>query len=235
MSEDILKLTTKQFFDYIECPKLFYTKYVSKIPVFENQSLNSLVNKVVKIYFVNLFDGKILKMPELKDEWDKVCKQYKSQIKETTITDGIMHLYNLTRWAETNMPIICDINTGYTLVFGNTILVGNLGAIRCKDNKLELLVVEANRTSPNQDLVDQSMKYTLDIYAFNKIYKQKLSFIRVLFTKNNKEIITYRTKKDFDRLKETINGVSKGIRNEIFYPRESFTCPSCLSKNYCLF
>ena len=231
----VLRLTEEQILDYIKCPNYFYLKYNSKIPFNNLPSFKDLIQKIIDAYMIKIFNGQLLSIDKVKKLWDKASEEYPNVLSSKRVLDGIGIMTMLDRYCHNNKLLIADINSPYQINFShNVIVTGNLGIIRLNDKQLELFVVETSQKKPEQILLDMSFKYTLQIYAINKMSPGvNINCLRVYHVKSNSEYTTYRTQKDYDRMEKIIAGVSKAIRNEIFYPREDFTCPQCVYKNYC--
>jgi hypothetical protein len=236
MFNTVLKISDQQLIDYIKCPNYFYCKYYSKIPIRDNETFHSLLQKVISSYMLKLFEGKILTMDKAKKIWDKLVEENPDIfINDKKILDGIGYINALDNYCRTNRLMVLDTGVDYQLNFkNNLILSGKIGTIRYDNNKCELFVVETSQKQPEQILLSMSMKYTLQIYALHKLQKDlKINGIRIWHVKSGKEFFTYRTQKDFDRLEKIVSNVNKAIRNEIFYAREDYTCINCKYKNFC--
>ena len=235
-SDAPIELTIDQLMEYIHCPNYFYLKYMSRIPLKNIPTYKDLLHQIINMYIGRLLNGKIMPMSEAKKHWDKLVDEYPSSLSSKNIIEGLGILNQIDHYCRNNKVVIADLNSPFQNVFSNNIIIkGLLGPIRYYDNKtLELFIIETSQKIPDQTLVDMSLKYTMQLFAVNSISSNfKINGIRILHVKSGNEITTYRTQKDFDRLKKTISNVGKSIRNEIFYPREDYTCPRCLYKNYC--
>lgn len=236
VNEPQVVLTDKQIMDYIRCPNLFYIKYMSHIPIAEAMTMSELVGLVINCYFAKLMDGKLPSIAKAKKLWDRYCEEYPSVLSDKKILEGFGLINLFDRYCFNNKLIIADFNSGFQVDFGGCVTVkGSFGAIRLNNDRLEFFFVETSQNKPNQQLLDMSLKYTLQCYAMNKLSGQhnKLNCIRVLHLKSGEEFTTYRTQKDFERLERTITNIGRCVREEIFYPREDYTCPQCKAKNYC--
>jgi len=231
----LLVISDDKLMDYIKCPDFFYWKYLSKIPFKTKPSFSDLIKQVIDTYMVRLLNGKILTIQEAKRQWDKIIDNEGSRLNEKQILDGLGIINQLDRYCRNNKLIVADINSPYQLNFTENVAVtGKIGTIRYNNDKLELFVVETSRNLPNQIILDMSLKYTLQAYAISKLANNyNLNGIRIYHIKSGSEFTTYRTQKDFDRLEKTVKNISKAIRENIFYPREDFTCYQCCYKNYC--
>jgi CRISPR/Cas system-associated exonuclease Cas4 (RecB family) len=233
----IIRLTQEAVQDYIKCPNFFKMKYATKLPSKDDLSYHDLLQNVINAYLAHLMDGKVMTMDKVKNKWDKLVDEHK--VSDRKILDGIGYFNVIHNYCKTNKVIIADMNTPYEITFKDNIIInGNIGTIRYNNNKFELFVIETSQKTPEQILLDMSLKYTFQIYALNDMKKNdkidfKISGVRIFHVKSGHEFTTYRTKKDFDRLEKTINAIGKAIRNDIFYPREDHMCPVCNFKNYC--
>lgn len=235
INETTIKLTDRQLLDYIKCPNLFYIKYLTKIPVPPAKSFSYLVSEVINAYYGRLLEGKLPTMERLKKIWDKLCEDNPKVINEKKVVEGWGLIKSFDRYCYNNKIIIADTATPYSLELGPLITVtGTISTLRVNNGVVELFIVDCGAKQPDQMLLDMSLKYTLQLYALNQLTdKAKISCIRVLHLKSGNEYTSYRNKKDFDRLERIVNNVAKAIRNDIYYPREDFTCLQCNFKNYC--
>lgn len=231
--KSIIRLTQEAVQDYIKCPNFFYMKYMTKLSSKDDLSYHDLLQSVINAYLTHLMDGKVMTMDKVKNKWDKLVDEHK--ISDKKILDGIGYFNVFDNYCRTNKVMIANINTPYEISFKDNIIInGNIGTIRYNNNKFELFVVETSQKTPEQILLDMSLKYTFQIYALNYMKTDfKISGVRIFHVKSGHEFTTYRTQKDFDRLEKTINVIGRAIRNDIFYPREDHMCPVCNFKNYC--
>lgn len=234
---ETLRLEEKQLADYIRCPNLFYIKYRSKIPLKETETFSSYVSEVVRAYFARLLEGKLPTTERAKKIWDKICETHEDELDARKVLEGWGLIKLFDKYCYDHRLVIADTETPYEITINsNTIIYGKLDAIRINNGNLELFVVDCGSRQPDQLLLDMSLRYTLEIYAINKLAeKHKISCLRVLHLKSGKEFTTYRTKKDFDRLERMIANVGKSIRADIIFPREDYSCPQCPAKNYCAY
>lgn len=223
--------------DYIKCPNYFYMKYLTKIPTINNPTFKKLVQTIIDAYLARLLNGKILSMLEAKRKWDKLAEQYPEVLTPKKIIEGIGIFNKFNDYCHANRVIIADMNSEYQMNFKDNIVVkGKIGALRYYDkDNLELFIVETSQKIPDKTLIDMSLRYTMQLYAINKLTgsRVKVNGLRIYHVKSGKEITSYRTQKDFIRLEKTIEAVAKAVRNKIFYPHEDYLCHQCSYKNYC--
>jgi len=229
-----LIITEQQFFDYIHCPALFEMTYIKKIPMEESTSFPKLLEKVAKYFYLHLLNGRIASASELKKKWDSICQANEDKIDNKKVMEGIGLIFKLLNWADREQPVVLDIDTRYNIHVGNVELVGNMETILAAPNKkYELLITSFSSRLPDQMMIDMKMKYTLEAYAFNKVYNKPVDGIRVYSVKHAKDFYTYRTDDDFKRLETAIKSVGESIEKGLYYPREGIMCSSCPAKGYC--
>lgn len=230
----LLKLTDEALTDYIKCPNYFYFKYISKIPVNQNPTYHELVQRVIDAYMSKLMDGKVMTSRQFKKMWDDLVEEYPTVITEKKILDGFGMINQIDRYCRQNQVIIADINSPYQINFKpNIILSGKIGTIRYNKTSLELFVTETSQKLPDDFLLNMSLRLTLQAYAIEKTTDCKIDGIHIYHIKSGKELYTRRSQRDYERLERVIKDIGFSIRNELFYPREDYTCPQCKFKNYC--
>lgn len=182
---------------------------------------------------MNLLNGKVNTLSELKRKWDSVCE--KNQLAQKQVLDGMHEIHRFANWMGSEQPNIKDMNGAYTIVIGDLELSGNMGTIFERNGKKELVITDFSSRLQDQRSIDMKLNYTIQAYAFRELYKEELAGIRVHNVKHNKDFYTNRTEADFNRMKTTLKGVSQAIQSEAFYARDSFMCPTCPAFTYCRF
>ena len=66
-------MTEVEFFDYIKCPVFYDAVHKKQLPFVFQPTMNELLNRVALRFFLNLMDGKIMKMSQIKKAWDTIC------------------------------------------------------------------------------------------------------------------------------------------------------------------
>ena len=235
INEPVIKISDQQLMDYMRCANLFYFKYFSKIPEPSDKKMGELVKQVINGYYSSLLDHKLPSIDAAKRKWDRPCEENPRTMKDKKILEGFGLINLFHKFCYDRKLLIADFNTPYEITIpGNIILTGSIGAIRVVNNSIELFNVETSQVAPDLNLLNMSIAYTLQCYAANRIYKShSLNYVNVLHLKSGQELRTYRNKTQYDRLEKIITNVATAIKNEIFYPREDYTCSQCRYKNYC--
>lgn len=231
-----MQVTEQQIFDYIFCPTKYDIKYNRQIPIQDPISLPRLLRKVSKFFYLQLVNGKVPSINELKNKWDSVCKANSDFIDSKKNIAGWGLIIQLVDWARKEQIMVVDVDTQFKLISGPVEVTGQMETILIrKDRKSELLITNFADKIPDQIEMDMKLKHSLDAAAFKTITGNHLDGIRIRSVKHDKDILTTRSDPDFLRLDSTIQSVAKGIKNNIYYPREQNLCSSCTAKQYCRF
>ena len=238
MQNKVLEITEDQLLDYVLCPNRFYLQYVNAIKPKTHISIKQILLSYRDKLLYQILDGKYPDGSKLVNGFVKECQEHNFLSTNRGVIKGMRKLTVFHQWCLRNKLLLADMGTEYELTFpkDNAILKGNFGIIRYTDTRLELLAIDFSDTDPDQNLVDISLKYTLQSYAVRRLVpKYELSGIRILCVRQDrtKEIESFRTPLDYQRLEDSISMVIKAVRNHIYYPRETYDCMRCPVKVYC--
>ena len=238
MKDKIIELTTEQLENYIKCPNRFFLQHVSGIKPKTHISVKSILLTARDKLLYRILDGKYPDCGKFINEFVKECQEHNFLSTNRAVMHGMRKLTVLHQWCVRNQLLLADMGTEFELPFpkDNAILKGNFGIIRYYNKKLELLGIDFTDRDPDQNLLDISLRYTLQSYAIRRLVpKYELSCVRVLAVRQDrlKEFQTFRSPLDYERLEDTVSNVIKAVRNEVYYPRETFECTQCPVKIYC--
>ena len=238
MKQKVIEITEDQLVDYITCPNLFYLKYVNSIRPKTHISVKSILLSTRDKLLYQILDGKFIDGNKYVNDFVKECQNNNFLSTNRSVLHGMRKLNIFHGWCIKNQLVLADMGTEFELPFpkDNAILKGNFGIIRYRNQHLELLAVDFTDRDPDQALLDISLRYTLQSYAIKRLVpKYELSGVRVLAVRQDRinEFETFRTPLDYERLEDTVSMVIKAIRNEVYYPRETFDCARCPVKIYC--
>lgn len=232
-------LSEQQLYDYIRCPVYYDMKYNRRIPLVEPVSMQMLLNKAGKFFYVNLMNGKVPRLSELKHKWDSICEKNTFFVDAKRNLDGISQLTKLLRWAAAQKILVADVDSPYRILYKTADsfveLTGRIDAIvHLAQNYFEILVTDYSSRLPDQTLLDMKLKHTLDCFAFQTVYAPNaLRGVRVHHVKTDRDFKLTRSATDFERLRTTVLRVAQSIHEKVFYPRESVLCSGCAAKDYC--
>lgn len=141
--------------------------------------------------------------------------------------------------AEKEQQVIIAHNYPFKIPFGNIYITGNIDLIReVKDEYSPNRFVEVVSYSPSQRLPDEftinhDLYITFMYYAFNYIFKNPPDRFVMSYISLKKELIVYRTKKEYNRLFASIKYFEEDINKKELYPRQGINCNICPVKEYC--
>ena len=238
MPNKVIELTDQQFLDYVFCPNKFYLQYINSIRPKTHISVKQILLSYRDKLLYQILDGKYPNVNKIIDGFVQECQENKFPMTNRGVIHGMRKLTVFHEWCVRNKLLLADMGTEYELSFpkDNAILKGTFGIIRYTDKRLEMLGVDFSNQDPDQNLLDISLKYTLQSYAVKRLVpKYELSGVRVLSVRQDRtrEFETFRTPLDYERLEDAISMVIKAVRNRIYYPRETYECTHCPVKIYC--
>ena len=231
-----IEITEQQLFDYISCPAKYDMRYNKKI-ILNDFSFNKILEDVTRYFFIYLINK--LKVPSLRmltDRLDSLTKNYQDILDNKQYLDGVFKIQNFYNWACSEQLAVFNVGSEYLLSQDNIILKGLMKPLAINKRKqVEFLDLNFSQRNANQDECDAKLKYSIDMYSYNNFKKnnEQAIGVKIHTVKTNKDIYTTRFDNDYTRMLTTINNVGKGIINNIYYPRESHMCSSCIYKNYC--
>jgi hypothetical protein len=232
----VLKITEQQLFDYIECPAKYDMKYTKGIDLQEPISLSRLLNKVAKYFYINLLNGKVCSINDLKNKWDSICKANPDYVDPKKNLAGVGMIVNMVNWASRNKITVLDVDTKYTIVIDGDEIEGNMDPILAgPGGRFELLSTNFSSKVPTKQNVDMRLKHTLDWVGFKAVQNKELSGIRVHSIKTDQDIFSMRGEPDYKRLNSSLRGIFTGIKTGSIYVRESVFCETCNAREYCKF
>lgn len=232
-----VQISEEQFFDYISCPVSYDVIHNRKIMDKPKASYNKLLRKVWEKFSTQLMDGKVMTIAQIKHDWDVCCEQYPDIISPAKSLEGLGLLMKMYNWAESEKLMIADKNVGYKLLFENgndsVEITGSTGILAMNNkNVMYLLDMDFTAKYPEQSIIDAKLKYSLDIYAIQRLYNKKVG-VKVHHVKNDKDFYSMRSREDFQRLETAIMGVGLSIGHGLYYPRENAFCRSCTMLHLC--
>lgn len=121
------------------------------------------------------------------------------------------------------------------------ILTGEFELIRevtDEDNRKFVEIVDFKTSNNKTDastgfFLRHDLRATAMFYAFQELFQSAPDRFVFDYIGSDKQLSLYRDENEIKRLKSVLKGVSNGIRQEIFYPRQSFMCKTCPMMNYC--
>ena len=230
-------MTEQQMYDYINCPVLYNLKYVKNIAIESQPTIKELLSKTSVNMFTRMYAGQSPSLDKLKSRWDNICEGIVGTDKRFSrekLAAGMGMLHKAFMWVSDQKFEVLELEAKYTIRLSECEMTGMTGIFvgNKQTGSIELLILDFGETMTDQTFVDLKLKYSLDAYVFYQLHKKVISGIRVHNVKNNRDFLSIRSKDDYKRVETTINNAAKGIKNEIWYPRE-IGCHFCKAASYC--
>jgi hypothetical protein len=226
-------LSEKQLREFLYCPLRYSVIFQNKTALPEPLTMNGLLNRVARSFFLELLGGKVRPVYWLKRKWDALCNKYPGYLNDKRVVHGIAVLNNFYKYCRDNEVQIVDINSPYEIQFPSVCVRGTLGAVSMKNKKFELLIMDFSNQMPDQSLIDLKLEYTLQCYAFRTLYSHDITGIRYVHLKSNTDFLSIRGRNDYLRLETIVEHVAGAIEHQYFYPHETVLCKNCTSKDVC--
>lgn len=232
-----IELTEKEVRDFLKCPVYYEGIHKYKLVAFETISMQTLLNKIAKLFYANLMNGEVLSPSKLKNQWDKICKKYSDYLTPQRTLKGIDLIMKLYNHAKKTGLIIANMSVPYRLfVHGDKIDVGYSGEIETlaaqKNGKLEILITDFNDRLPDQYLLDLKIKHTLDMLGYMINHNDSVG-VHIYHVNSDKDFFTYRGHDDFKRTESALENIAYSIKHNLFYPRENIFCSTCGTRYFC--
>lgn len=232
---DTVKISEQQFYDYMDCPVLYALRNINKINIPYHKTQHKLITQVMKYFLTRLYNGIIPTFKELQRKWNTICLENKDIIDEKKNISGWQKIVTFATWAQDNKIAVGGVSIPYVINVQNVVMQGNIDQILVdpETKKVELFYPNFTDRECDEYSIQTYLKYTIDAYAFNELYKQPVDGIHIYSAKSNKNYYTYRGEQDFKRLTSSIYNIGNAIAGKYFYPRENIMCSSCPGKIYC--
>jgi CRISPR/Cas system-associated exonuclease Cas4 (RecB family) len=121
------------------------------------------------------------------------------------------------------------------------ILAGEFELIRefsDEHNRRQIEIVDFKTSKNKTDastgfFLRHDLRATAMFFAFQEIFNNHPDRFVFDFIGTDKRLLLYRDENEIKRLKSVLKGVSNAIKQQDYYPRQSFRCKSCSMMNYC--
>lgn len=244
-------LSSDALFTYIDCPLKYALKYNAKaVPegVSANEAFSKTIHSVIYHFWYKIMnEGKASDL-DLKNKWESMWFESNGITKDDIIygrkrdkTDlgykGLGYLQAFFRQVKYNTGVPICIDKEFMAPIGDHYVTGNLELVREVGNGagkiIEIIDYKTGRSLPDEKLVERDLALTLQSYAFRHMFQAKEQKLTYFYLRHARPLETMRGPSHYRRLTETVNSVAKCIEDQIFYPRQTYTCIGCGYKKYC--
>ena len=226
-----------------------------------SQLFSTGIHKVITWFYYQVQNGTMPTVRQLRDKWasyyyeifegDKRTKENflapRTRIDNQRITQllnrGYETIYAFYAENKDDPGIPIAVNYPFRIAFDdNLIIKSEFELIREKvDKKLQtrfIEIVDFKTNGYTKDSTDgfflrHDLRATLMYYAFQQQFKSTPDRFVFDYIGTPHTIMLQRNENEINRLKSVLKGVSNGIKNEDFYPRQSFSCKTCSMREYC--
>ena len=219
------------------------------------------IHQVVSYFYYEVMQGRMPTLRQMRDKWAHYYYEIfedDARTKENFLTprtkiDNQRIQQLLTRGYETVYAFYAEkkddpgipiaVNYPYRIVFDdNLIIKGEFELIRENiDKKAQtrfIEIVDFKTNGYTKDTTDgfflrHDIRASLMYTAFHELFQTHPDRFVFDYVGTPHTVALNRNQNELNRLKTILKGVSNGIKNEDFYPRQSFTCKTCPMKDYC--
>lgn len=247
-----LKLDIKDVLDFSWCPKYYELK--NKNPNERNlkEAYDIALHKCFYQYLLALQNDTLDGLKTLKYRWGKEWVKQKTNSELICTPSAVKRdTYDAKRKAGIDAIITFDklmstpqfpilVNREYSIQIDDVILTGTWEYIReIEIDGRKVIQLMKFRTENNRFQVVGQMSHDLELtaaaLAFSKAFNQNNLEFQLVYVDiyKKKMMVSYRTSKDFELLKETVTSVAKCIKNDIKCISPDKRCYHCEYRDVC--
>ncbi len=218
------------------------------------------IHQTISYFYYEVMQGRLPTLRQMRDKWasyyysifkdDKRTKENflnartgtDHQRTEQILNRGMEAIYAFYAENKDNPGTPIAVNYPFRIaVTKDLILTGEFELIReytDKDNRKLIEIVDFKTSKTKTDAASgfflrHDLRATAMFYAFQEHFKSSPDRFVFDYIGTDKRLSLYRDENEIKRLKSVLKGVSNGISQEDFYPRQSFMCKTCPMMNYC--
>jgi CRISPR/Cas system-associated exonuclease Cas4 (RecB family) len=258
-----IEMNMGDIYTFLQCPLKYKLARVHEIPTEDDYKTAVLFSKgihqTISFFYYEVMQGKLPTLRQMRDKWasyyysifeeDKRTKENfllartgtDHQRTQQILNRGMEVIYAFYAENKDNPGTPIAVNYPFRLAIEpDFILAGEFELIR-EINEHELRKIEiidfktsSNKTdASNGFFLRHDLRATAMFYAFQELFGNTPDRFVFDYVGTNKQLSLYRDGNEVKRLKNVLKGIGNSIRQEDFYPRQSFLCKSCSMLNYC--
>ena len=236
---------------YSTCPKMYYFRYVEKLPSRMNGAMSfgtSIHNTLYRFFELLLPDehnqSSIFHEPKPEPTQDDLLTLLDRSWIETGYTDKktmyarkVEALSLLTKWYEKYAPNFGSpilLESKFSLKEKNALLTGRFDRIdQLPDGSLEVIDYKTGRLR-DQEAVDGDKQLTMYALAVEKFLKRPVGKLSLYFFEHDVTISTKRTEEQLNEFTGELEAIASGISSQHFSPTPSQKiCTQCDFSSLC--
>lgn len=219
------------------------------------------IHQTISYFYYEVMQGRLPTLRQMRDKWahyyyeifDADARTKENFLTPRTKIDNQRLQQLLARGYETVYAFYAEnkdkpgvpiaVNYPYRIVVDDNLIVkGEFELIKetvDKDKQTRYIdIVDFKTNGYTNDSTDgfflrHDLRATLAYHAFHEVFQQTPDRFIFDYVGTPHTITLPRSDNEINRMKSVLKGVSNGIKNEDFYPRQSFACKSCPMRDYC--
>lgn len=252
-----MEITIDELYTYLHCPAKYDFKFNQQMEAKEQQSIlfKEALHKTIYYFFFSVMNERMPTLAQLKDKWAHTYLEVfgetfdKNDIFKTTQVQknrrdplqikGIEMLHNFYHFNKDNPGVPIAVNQEYRVPVGNLVIKGTFELVReivdPANGRRYIELVDFKTTDKSLDYfaVKNDLSLTIASFAFRNLFRAKEDRTKYHYMNTGRDIIVPKDERDYKRLEAIVSGVSRGIVEQHYYPRQTYMCRTCEFKEIC--
>lgn len=256
-----IEITVDELHAYLQCPAKYMFKHQKGLKEVESDSIlfKKAIHKTIDYFFFSLMNNQMPTLAAMKEKWENtytdflgrkevghiletrpaIVSKKKTQRKSPDYIKGLEMIYTFYQLNKDNPGTPIAVDHDYRVAIGDIIVRGKFELIReLLDQEtgrryVEIVDFKTNDKPIEYMLVKHDINLLLASYAFRELFQATEDRMKYHYLPTGRDIIIEKRDDDFGRLTSIVNGIGNSIKQEYFYPRQTFMCRSCELKEIC--
>lgn len=255
-----IELTVDELHSYLQCPAKYMFKHKKGLHGEENRNIlfKRAIHKTIDYFFFSIMNSQMPTLGHLKDKWESTYVELLGDIERSDVLAtsrayeskwnvkrspdfirGIEMIYSFYSFNKDNPGTPIAVDHEYRVPIGDVIIRGKFELVReiedreTKKRYVEIVDFKTSEKPLEYMLVKHDMNLLLASYAFRNLFKTKEDRMKYHYLPTGRDIVINKTDDDFGRIESIVKGIGCAIKDEHFYPRQTFMCRSCELKEIC--
>lgn len=258
-----IELGMDEVYTFLQCPLKYKLQHIHEIPSedeYKNTVLYSKgIHQVISYFYNEVVQGRMPTLRQMRDKWanyyysifeaDKKTKEtfllsrtgIDQQRVQQILNRGMETVYKFYNENKENPGVPIAVNYPFRIVIDkDVVLKGEFELIRERkegNNRfIEIVDFKTSNTktdASNGFFLRHDLRATAMFFAFQELFQSKPDRFIFDYIGSDTQLCLYRDENEVKRLHSVLKGVANSIRNNDFYPRQSFMCKSCSMMNSC--
>ncbi len=237
-----MEIALKQLLEYRHCPYKYYLTYVKKhksVVSSAKHYMNMCIKKAVANLVVKIENSSNPAMQTVLNTFHKFwgarpnnLTYPKGQNAVKLKHSGERSINYLYGWIQAMLNArrakIAGIAYPYIFSTGGHLIAGEIDILlSTPGEKWQLIFYNFNRTPPTEKQLEKNLELSSAIYGFRSMFDTKESKVTVFNVPNMVQIPTQREGSEFNRMKQEIQMLIRGIHAQSYWPCANWRCETC--------